>query len=218
MVLDPSLRNMVNKESFGGIFSVSTLKSLVAIKKDVKMDGFAGWWCWDQQGTVCPERLFIALEPIAKYDTEILPNYPTVGPLYISQGVFEYPDIVLSHEDYIKNHTELPNGPDLGVDLNRIKGFIDEFRTNFPYRMPGGSNYNQYANAFFMDMQGCKTLSEFLDQFGTYKFPYVRYYFGLNKGNKSNKLRLILVPVDAHGKNIHTNGNQQAHYLQHTFP
>ncbi|MDZ4751801.1 MAG: hypothetical protein SGI87_09320 [Flavobacteriales bacterium] len=217
-ISDPKLADAAKNVCFGGATSIDILIGKRHHKNLDVFDGFAGWWCWnDSMQNGLPE-FFIAFEHHSTHDEFNIQNFPVSDSVSISQNNFTYGGSTANWNEYLLNHTTFPILPDRTVKTADIKNLARYFRYKFPYKYKGGQPYNEYSVAFFRNDIACNTLTEFLNQFENYRFPYVRYYYGLDIHNTANKMRLILVPVDSTGKNIHVHGGQQSHYLQHTFP
>jgi len=193
MLLIPTLNKMANSFAAGGTFPAR----LFRVSPD--SSGIILWYGFDPHS----REVFLALEQLKNYDVANMPKYPTASKLVRSASIFTR--TITSPVDRLSIKTQFQNeritdnevqSIDNATLRKRMNSFDSLLRT-----MPDGKGekYNQYLFSFFHDSRD-GTFDNFLDQAG--RNGYVRYYFGYDERDKPNRIRVILVAVDADGRNV----------------
>lgn len=211
-----SVNKILSSYTFGGTFPAK----LFRVSPD--SSGIILWSCF--KGGKQPEY-FLALEQLKSYDVYNLPKAPTSKNLAKPLSLFKNADANLSTapaaKTFIENHAIARNGAtsiDNATVVRNIKSF-DSLMAATPDR--NGKKYNEHPFAYFRESTD-GVFSKFLDQAGPNGF--VRYYFAYDETEKPNRIRVVLVAVDAAGKNItraSANGRtseDEALFLQKSVP
>lgn len=189
-----SLNKVLTSYSFGGTFPVK----LFRVSPD--SSGIILWSCY--KGGKKPE-FYLALEQLKSYDTTNLPKAPTsknlMRPQFLFKNTMARPYTTPAVKKFIENQV-IPRNGATSIDNASVVKNINSF-DSLMAAMPDGSGkkYNEHPFSYFRESTD-GTFSKFLDQAGANGF--VRYYFAFDEKEKPNRIRVILVAVDAAGKNI----------------
>lgn len=202
----PALNKVVSSYALGGTFPVKSFRVLP------ENSGIILWSCVTEGKN--PE-LFLALEQLKSYDTARLPKSPAsqslMRPQFLFKNAMTAPYTAASARKFIEGHTITKNG-ELPITNGEVVNGMDGFNLLMG-TMP--ERYNKYPFSYFRESED-GTFKQFLDQAGENGF--VRYYFGFNETEKVNLIRVILVAVDAAGKNITSINGGEALILQRSWP
>lgn len=200
MLAIPALNKMAGTFAAGGTFPAE----LFRVSPD--SSGIILWHGFDP----ATNEIFLSLEQLKSYDVYNLPKRPTGKKLIRSSSTFKSAATKqfdrTSVETYLRNEVITDNRVEEidNATLQKHMNSFDSLLSTMPDS--NGEKYNQYLFNFFHDNRD-GTFEKFLDQAG--KNGYVRYYFGYDEKDKPNRIRVILVAVDAQGRNvtsINTNG------------
>jgi hypothetical protein len=189
-----ALNKLLTSYSFGGTFPVK----LFRVSPD--SSGIILWSCF--KGGKKPE-FYLAIEQLKSYDTTNLPKAPTsktlMRPQFLFKNAMSKPYTTPAVKRFIENQIIPKNGA-TSIDNASVVKNISSF-DSLMAAMPDGSGkkYNEHPFSYFRESTD-GTFSKFLDQAGANGF--VRYYFAFDEKEKPNRIRVILVAVDAAGKNI----------------
>jgi hypothetical protein len=205
-----SLNKVLSSYSFGGTFPVK----LFRISPD--SSGIILWSSF--KGGKKPE-FYLALEQLKSYDTTNLPKAPTsknlARPLLLFKNTMMKPYNTSSVKKFIESQTIAKNGA-TSIDNASVVKNINSFDSLMAAMPDGnGKKYNEHPFSYFRESTD-GTFSKFLDQAGPNGF--VRYYFAFDEKEKPNRIRVILVAVDAIGKNITSINGSEALILQKSVP
>jgi hypothetical protein len=215
MLAIPALNRMAGAFAAGGTFPAH----LFRVSSD--SSGIILWYGFDPK----TNEVFLSLEQLKNYDVYNLPTGPA-GRTLIRPATFTNPAIKqvdrtsvrarLKSEVITTNEIrEIDN-----TTLRRHMSSFDSLLSTMPDSK--GVKHNQYLFSFFHNNRD-GVFEKFLDQAG--KNGYVRYYFGYDEHDVPNRIRVILVAVDAQGRNVtrinasgRTNGDEDAVTLQRSYP
>ncbi len=214
MLAIPALNKMASSFAAGGTFPAD----LFRVSPD--SSGIILWHGFDP----ATNEVFLSLEQLKSYDVYNLPKRPTGKKLIRSSSTFKSAAVKqfdrTSVETYLRNEVITDNTTEEidNVTLQKHITSFDSLLSTMPDS--NGEKYNQYLFSFFHDNRD-GTFEKFLNQAG--KSGYVRYYFGYDEKDKPNRIRVILVAVDAQGRNvtsINRSGRTQEDglTLQRAFP
>lgn len=201
----PSLENLASTYALGGTFPVSQFN----VGKD--SSGVILWFCF-KAGT-SPE-LFLALERLKEYDIKNPPKEPVSKVLAKPDFTFKDSDPqhdVPAIERYLESQVSTKNasGPiDNATVVRHIHSF-DSLQATLPEK------YNTYPFSYFQRNDD-GVFEKFLDQARPNGF--VRYYLGYNEKEIPNKIRVVLIAVDAAGRNIINMDEETAVILEKATP
>jgi hypothetical protein len=206
------LRPEENNIPLGGTILKSTLHPK-ALNSD---SGSMSWYCWSEDQRKYP-KLFLAFEQFDGYNTIGEIPAPQSLKLKRATNIFWYAG--QSAEDIIERQHIDPNAyVDVEIDRDGAEGVIElknEFLKNSPRDDSGKNPLNKYPYSFFENKTNPQ-LQEFINQ---PDLEYVRYYFGYDDvadhHKETNRIRIILVGVDASGTNL---AESKAILLQNSWP
>ena len=172
-----------------------------------RVPGTIGWYCFNFEDRISSlPSFFMAFETNA-VDYEPTPSSCINEVLYFSGSAFTYNgEVSPQGVDYFLQSQEQIPGTTSDISDDDVELCMDYFLGNYP-----AGERNPYAEsccAFF----NADELNEFLNQSENY--PYVRYLLGFDDSHPNQKIRLILMPVDANGYNVTSN----VIMLQHSWP
>lgn len=201
----PALGNLATTYALGGTFSVNSFN----VGKD--SSGVMMWSCF--KPGPAPE-LFLALERLKQYDSDSLPTAPVSK--ILSRPDFTFRDNNPQHDapairQYLETQVISKNGStpiDEATVVRHIHSF-DSLQATLPKK------YNAHPFSYFQRNDD-GVFEKFLDQARPNGF--VRYYFGYEEKEIPNKIRVILVAVDAAGKNIINTKSGSAVILEKAAP
>lgn len=201
----PALSNLATTYALGGTFPVNQFN----VGKD--SSGVILWSCFKPGPK---PGLFLALEHLKEYDIKNPPTTPLSK--ILAQPEFTFKDNNPQHdapavEQYLETQIISKNGStpiDNAIVVKHIHSF-DSLLGTLPEK------YNAYPFSYFQRNDD-GVFEKFLDQARPNGF--VRYYFGYDEKEIPNKIRVILVAVDAAGKNIVKTEAGSAVILQRSIP
>lgn len=201
----PALSNLATTYALGGTFSVNSFN----VGKD--SSGVILWSCFKPGAT---PGLFLAVERLKEYDIKNPPKAPLSK--ILAQPDFTFPDNNPQHDapavrQYLETQVISKNGStpiDNASVVKHIHSF-DSLLETLPEK------YNAHPFSYFQRNED-GVFEKFLDQ--ARPDGFVRYYFGYDEKEIPNKIRVILVAVDATGKNIIKTATGSAVILEKSFP
>ena len=215
MLAIPALNRMAGSFAAGGTFPAY----LFRVSPD--SSGIILWYGFDPK----TNEVFLSLEQLKKHDVYNLPKGPAgrtlIRPATFTNAATNQFDKT-SVKAHLKNEVITTNEvrENDNTTLRRRMNSFDSLLSTMPDSE--GVKHNQYLFSFFHDSRD-GVFEKFLDQAG--KDGYVRYYFGYDERDVPNRIRVILVAVDAQGRNVtsinatgRTNGDGDALTLQRSFP
>lgn len=185
------LRTLATNFTYGGVFPVSEF-----MPKDPHNleEGIMMWYCLDplvQKFYLAIERAEISKLPLAPGDIQFMSDKLTK---------YDEPNI----DVFLQTDNEIPVTPIEHLKKqteDRMKLFTDFLMSKYP-----DNRLKQLPHAFFQNNKNEDTpddprglLQQLCEQPGT---KYIRYYFGCDSKQPSNKIRVLLFSVDERGKNI----------------
>ncbi|MEO7991388.1 MAG: hypothetical protein ABI663_17685 [Chryseolinea sp.] len=222
------LRTLSQNRALGGIFSIKNFPKCSLNSNEAVVL----WFCINNDPSdLKSPPFFLSAEMIP--DLSIYPNgsYPkepvSIDSLEFPKTFTYDPDDGASTKDvrkFLIEHTmKTKNLKKIHRDkVNAYKSGFQSLQDQIPH--PGGGQYCKYPLAIFQNSEiEVKTTGKkysfgvhaFLDQ----KPTYIRYYFGYNKDEPENRIRVILFAVNAKGENIIEQGRgEPAIILQKSVP
>jgi hypothetical protein len=222
-VSHPELKSVAAVKAMGGTINTISLFGRPKIESIFKTrmamfvqppelyNGNMAWFCWNDFGITKYPPFFLAFETNDSYETTALPRYPDMRELMVSQNTFAHSG---QNVGYLLGNHQINTSSYTDIVIPRQE--VMQFVQNFTDRGPGDASgkFNKYPFAFF-ENEKSSDVKNFLEQPG---ISFVRYYFGYDaRYSASNRLRVVLVPVDAQGKNIF-NDSPSTVMLQHSWP
>ncbi len=204
----------INKISLFGrpkIASIFKLKMAMLIQPPELYNGNMAWFCWNEFELNSLPSFFLAFEQNDSYETNPVPRYPDMRELMMPMSSFSYNE---ENVGYLLSNHQLD--PSQYNDVVVPRRDVMQYVQNFNDRGPDDANgkFNKYPFAFF-ENEKSGDVQQFLNQ---PDIQFVRYYFGYDaKFITSNRIRIILVPVDSNGQNIF-NDKASTVILQHSWP
>ncbi|MDZ4824516.1 MAG: hypothetical protein SH856_13745 [Flavobacteriales bacterium] len=206
---DSNLMNVARTNALGGHISVQNFYAPAPL---APFGGTLNWLCWKNGRAVA--EIFIASEKGVAYDPSNKPAAPVSTTLY-RNSTFTYAGAIdqASVAAYLQGHTHAMQAdtPMTRIEVAAVSG--NNFLNHLPGNMPG-NNYLDYAFAFFADND--TSIATFLAQ--TPGVQYLRYYFGMSIISGVKGLKVILVPLDASGRNITSQGGVGVWMLERAWP
>jgi len=169
------------------------------------------WYCFDKGGSKVPQ-VFLALEdswrgwPRNMTEKQI-PSSPESKTLVKPTSPFAFDDghydrrNIADVNDFIQNHEDAPKTVAKVSDKEVVK-----YGKNFVAAFGGkDKKYCRYPLGYFENFE-LETKRLYIDEFMNQgEVSYVRYYFGLDKSYRTNKIRIVLFPVSANMKPLSLN-------------
>jgi hypothetical protein len=187
---EDELRTIATTYTYGGVFPASEF--MPNDKKNFN-EGIMMWYCLNLR----EKKFFMAIE---RAEISKLPTAPGAEQV-ISDKLTKYDNSEIERflqNDKGKTNTRATQRAD--ETLARMRGFTDFIVKHF------NNSLKQMPYAFFQNNQDEKhpedergLLQQLCEQPNT---KYIRYYFGCDFGQPSNKIRILLFSVDEHGNNI----------------
>lgn len=178
---------------WGGSFPVSAFRVASANQ------GVLLWYCF--RGGNEPQ-MFLALEHLRDYDPANLPRQPISQELAGPTHIFNNPLGRQAGESSIREFLRTQSGDQPGwvtLASGQVAKYIASADSVFrKYPDENGEKYNNYMFGFF-SVRHEAGFDAFLDRAG--ENGYIRYYFGYDEKDKPNRIRIILMAVDAKGVN-----------------
>lgn len=178
---------------WGGSFPASAFR-VSSVNQGVLL-----WYCF--RGGEDP-ALFLALEHLKEYDPHNLPRHPVNNELTLPTTIFYSSPVDLTSEasirDYLRSASgDLPLWNTARADV--IHAYVVSADSLFGmYRDPQGERYNNYMFGFF-SVRHESAFDAFVESAG--ENGYIRYYFGYDERDRPNRIRIILMAVNAKGEN-----------------
>ncbi|MBL7851318.1 MAG: hypothetical protein JNN04_10485 [Cyclobacteriaceae bacterium] len=177
---------------WGGSFPASAFR-VSAINQGVML-----WYCF--RGGSRPD-LFLALEHLEEYDPHNLPRGPIQTELTVPTAIFRVNPESLKSEsdirDYLKETGDVSGWKTLNAgEIRRYIASADSLFTLYPDIH--GERYNSYMFGFFSARHEA-AFDAFIASAG--ENGYIRYYFGYDERERPNRIRIILMAVNAKGVN-----------------
>lgn len=218
---DASLSKVAKSTSMGGTINLLSIYGRPKISALAKINevsfltppklfnGVMAWTCWNDFDIPGLPSFFLAFEVNDSYLDSARVPFPDMRELMRPSHVFNHGgeaiDIMMAGHQ---------TDPKLIVDYVITRQEVMQYCQNYESRGPSDSSgaFNKYPYGFF-ENESSNDVSDFLAQ---PDITFIRYYFGFDPAlTTSNRIRLILVPVDKYGKNIF---NDKAVLLQHSWP
>lgn len=207
-----SLGGTINPLSIYGRPRITTItKSLEVsfLQPPTLFNGVMAWTCWNEYSIPGIPDFFLSFELNDSYLADARVPFPDMRELMRPSQVFahkgEAADILLP------NHQ---TDPTKIVDHVITRQEVMQYCANYESKGPADATgpFNKYPYGFF-ENESTNDVADFLAQPG---IVFIRYYFGYDPSlTTSNRIRLLLVPVDKDGKNIF---NDDVVMLQHSWP
>ena len=202
---EPALRSLSNL-SIGGTFPEHHFK----LNPSCYAKQF--WFCYSKSNSKPQQRVFLALEdswkgwPRNRMEKEI-PSSPESKSLVRPSAPFIFDDRRYDRKnkahvsDFIQHQTDAPK------TVTKITSKeVTKYARNFVSAFGGTKKkYCRYPLGYFENFE-LETKRLYIDEFMNQgDVAYVRYYFGLNKSYRTNKIRIVLFPVSASKKAMSLN-------------
>jgi hypothetical protein len=189
----PDLNKIATNEAIGG-----TIDKTIFTPPQLSYKGGMAWYCRNYKNDPAFPSFFIAIED-GEYDIGNVPVTPKSSKLVYSNATFAYTRKVdeANVMDMLRTDKRalVPDGQINSIDVTR-----------FLYGLPNdpvGRPYNFYPCSFFENRVNYE-VSQFVS--ANPDIVAVRYYFGYDDSDKSyftsNRIRIILIGVNANGENI----------------
>src|SRR5579859_3134308 len=202
---EPQLRKMSDL-SIGGTFPTAYFKL------NPKCFAKQFWYCYAGGSLKPQQRVFLALEDSWKgwprnMTEKQIPSSPEAKILVRPSAPFAFDDRrydrknIADVSDFIQNHEDAPKAAAKITDKEVVK-YSRSFVSTF-----GGikKKYCRYPLGYFENFE-LETKRLYIDEFMNQgEVAYVRYYFGLDKSYRTNKIRIVLFPVSANMKPLSLN-------------
>jgi hypothetical protein len=197
---EPQLRKLSDL-SIGGTFPVKNFKL------NPKCYAKQFWYCYAKGSLRPQQQVFLALEdswngwPRNRTEKQ-MPSSPESKTLVRPSAPFVFDDTrynrknIVEVSDFIQNHEDAPKSVAKITDKEVIK-YSKDCVSAF-----GGTEkkYCRYPLGYFENFE-LETKRLYIDEFMSQgDVAYVRYYFGLDKSYRTNKIRIVLFPVSASKK------------------
>ncbi len=194
LVQGADLAQLGENFGWGGSFPAS------AFVVSPENQGVMLWYCF--RSGPDPE-LFLALEQLREYDAHNLPRLPGSDVLTAPSAILRANASDLGSEDAIRDHLLAETGDMPGlvqVGAAEVGRYITSADSLFDrYRDAQGERYNNYMFGFFSVLHEA-AFNDFVASAGPN--GYIRYYFGYDERDKPNRIRIILMAVNAKGVNL----------------
>ncbi|MDP2042742.1 hypothetical protein [Algoriphagus sp.] len=221
------LSNLIKSESSfgfinysGGTFNLRKFKDWDG--QGIVFSGIMCWFCKDDRSNI-----FIAIEPRFnfEYDENSLhkvkpeSEYLFIPPQLLDKSILAGSNLQEGElERRLRGFRKPMVKPNKKAKNRDVVSWVNNFRSDSNFK-----ELSSYGFTYFINNGKTKEgsersfISEFLIQ---NQIQFVRYFFGLDTDLKTDKLRLILVPVDFSGKNIEPAGNRldDESLLQYSWP
>lgn len=193
LVHTAGLDNLTEDFGWGGSFPAS------AFQVSATNQGVLLWYCF--RAGQNPE-LFLALEHLESYDPHNVPRKPISTSLTLPSTIFRASPATMNSEDAIREYLRTASG-DLPTwttaSAETINRYVISADSLFGvHRDPYGERYNNYMFGFFSVLHEA-AFQAFVESAG--ENGYIRYYFGYDERDRPNRVRIILMAVDAKGNN-----------------
>ncbi len=189
----PNLNKTVATYGGGGTFPASLFQV------STENAGIIFWYGFDAR----KKEIFLALEQLKSYDVHNMPTHPMSKTLYRPLTTFKNTVTGQPEKTTVKNNLARQVISDNGVvtidnvTLTRHMNSFDSLLARMPDA--NGERYNKYLFSFFHDKRD-GLFETFTGQGG--KNGLVRYYFGYDEHDVPNRIRVVLIAVDANGRNV----------------
>ncbi len=179
---------------WGGSFPASAFKVAAANQ------GVLLWYCFKPGAD---PKLFLALEQLREYDPYNLPTHPISSELTVPTAIFQANPTTLSSENDVRDYLRQESGDRAGWEtmpaeqVSRYVASADSLFGRHPDH--NGEKYNNYMFGFFSARHEA-AFNAFVESAG--ENGYIRYYFGYDERDRPNRVRIILMAVNARGTNL----------------
>lgn len=213
--LDNCKRDLGNhpvlKSNAGGTFSAAEIANWV---QDDEIRGLMFWYCLKENGD-----FFLAVEPlmIDYHEVDIMLRRPQSEKLLVpkkllKENLYNRGDLETKLPGY-KDAVDFPQGHETSLT---VSGWVDKYLASVPSSQT--MKFSPYS--FFIGFEENKP-NHLRDFFLNKKPENLRYFFSYDHTEAPFSFRVILVPVDAGGMNIHKiNGEEiiEDDALQYSWP
>ncbi len=208
--MDNDLGFRASKQALSGIIKLDNIRL-------APVTGLVAWNCYNPGVYQKFPELFVAFEDFPATQVEPNRTKPMQAKLWCTKDPWVYNGAKTKQaiEALLRKQAQFPVQPNNEI----TNGQVEILGRIFTQAIINEDN--ERCNEFpFMtfDNNLDRDFEDFLDQCPVDPV-YIRYYFGYSDGEQSNKIRVILVPVNAQGVNIELNKNgSDIFLLERTFP
>ncbi|WP_020531940.1 hypothetical protein [Flexithrix dorotheae] len=192
-------------------------------------EGLVAWFCWELASNIRDTMFFLSFEvsdwiilgseELQRPDFKLL-SRPFDIYRYNSDLDKDIEKLLVEHgpERMQEAFPDLIERGDSNTEVGKVLKLRLDFHNSGP-KEPSGEKYNDTPFGVF-ENEKYNDVDDFLEQ---PNLEYIRYYFGYDKTKDQNKIRVILVGVDANKKNMVPRNDTEAkstgpYILQKSWP
>ncbi|MCA1764421.1 MAG: hypothetical protein ABR574_05975 [Cryomorphaceae bacterium] len=169
--------------------------------------GKMAWYCWDTNSPYVYHSFFLAFEQFNNYNSNAAPGQPEHLELQIANKQHTFTPGQSVGDMLLNEQHALLNPINFKLSRAVVNSCVQSFGTDFP-KDQSNAPFNTHPFGFFNNNSpsggGQSEWEAFIGQPG---LVAIRYYFGFDGSETTNKIRVILVGVNGSGKNMLSNAS-----------
>lgn len=173
--------------------------------KPGKWSGKMAWYCCGDNSPYACHSFFLAFEQFNNYDSGAAPSQPQHLELQIANEQHTFSPGQSIKDMLLQDQRALLNPMNFKLSRAEVNTYIQSYASDFP-KDENNAPFNTHPFGFFNNNSpssgGQSEWEAFIGQPG---LVAIRYYFGYDGSETTNRIRVILVGVNGSGKNMLSN-------------